>query len=160
VLADVLGLVGSSPTPGASDVGSKANNIYVKRKVIPEKKVFYKKEMILQDSQSPKVVVASDSKYVELERKIDSITNGLSRPDFNKILKELVKKNLENAIIICDYIITEQIEINIQNSTKESKIKVLAWLSITGHISSSFFHNSFKIFVRISYFTNNKLKMQ
>ena len=122
---------GSSPTPGASDVGSKANNIYVKSKVIPEKKVFYKKkEMTLQESQSPKVVVASDStKYVELERQIDSITNGLSRPYFNKILKELVKKNLENAIIICDYIIAEQIEINIQNSTKESKIKVLVWLS-------------------------------
>jgi hypothetical protein len=109
-------------------VGSKANNIYVKRKVIPEKKVFYKKEMALQDSQTSKIV-SSDSKYVELERKIDSITNGLSRPYFNKILKELVKKNLENAIIICDYIIAEQIEINIQNSTKESKIKVLAWLS-------------------------------
>ena len=86
--------------------------------------------MTLQESQSPKVVVASDStKYVELERQIDSITNGLSRPYFNKILKELVKKNLENAIIICDYIIAEQIEINIQNSTKESKIKVLVWLS-------------------------------
>src|SRR5829696_3528071 len=118
----------TSPTPGASDVGSKANNIYVKRKVISEKKVFYKNEMTLQESQSPKVV-ASDSKYVELERKIDSITNGLSRPYFNKILKELAKKNLENAIIICDYIIAEQVEINIQNSTKESKIKVLAWLS-------------------------------
>jgi len=32
---------------------------------------------------------------------------------------ELVKKNLENATIICDYIIAEQIEINIQSSTKE-----------------------------------------
>ena len=63
------------------------------------------------------------------ENKIDSITNGLSRPYFNKILKELTKKNLENATIICDYIITEQIGINIHNSTKESKIKVLTWLS-------------------------------
>jgi hypothetical protein len=34
-------LRGSSPSPGASDVGSKANNIYVKREGIPEK-VFYK----------------------------------------------------------------------------------------------------------------------
>ncbi len=64
-----------------------------------------------------------------LERKIDTITNGLLRPYFNKILKELAKKNLENAIIICDYSIAEQTEINIQNSTKESKIKVLIWLS-------------------------------
>ena len=76
--------------------------------------------MILQDSQTSKIV-ASDNKYVELEIKIDSITNGLSRPYFNKILKELTKKNLENATIICDYIIAEQIEINIQNSTKEVK---------------------------------------
>ncbi len=65
----------------------------------------------------------------ELERKIDSITEGLSGPYFNKILKELAKKNLENAIIICDYIIAEQIEINIQNSTKETKIKILRWLT-------------------------------
>ena len=50
MLADVLGLVGSSPTPGASDVGSKANNIYVKSKVISEQ-IFYKKEMTLQDPQ-------------------------------------------------------------------------------------------------------------
>jgi hypothetical protein len=141
VLADVLGLVGSSPTPGASDVGSNANNIYLKSKVIPKEKIFYKKkEMTLQDPQiSTKVVVASDSsKYVELERKIDSITNGLSRPYFNKILKELAKKNLENAIIISDYIIAEQIEINIQNSTKESKIKVLTWLSNHYHDKKSF----------------------
>ena len=65
----------------------------------------------------------------ELERKIDSITEGLSGPYFNKILKELAKKNLENAIIICDYIIAKQIEINIQNSTKETKIKILRWLT-------------------------------
>ena len=84
--------------------------------------------MTLQDPQISKVAI-SDSRYVELERKIDSITHGLSRPYFNKILKELARKNLENAIIICDYIIAEQIEINIQNSTKESKIKVLTWLS-------------------------------
>ena len=58
--------------------------------------------MILQDPRISKVVISDSSKYVELERKIDSITNGLSKPYFNKILKELAKKNLENAIIICD----------------------------------------------------------
>jgi len=42
---------------------------------------------------------------------------------------ELVKKNLENATIICDYIIAEQTEINIKNSTKEEKIKIIVWLS-------------------------------
>ena len=82
--------------------------------------------------------LSSSSSIEELERNIDSITNGLSRPYFNKILKELVKKNLENAIIICDYIIAEQIEINIQNSTKESKIKILTWLSNHFHDQISF----------------------
>src|SRR6476659_9603671 len=32
-------------------------------------------------------------------------------------------------MIICNYILTEQTEINIKNSTKEGKIKVLVWLS-------------------------------
>ena len=39
------------------------------------------------------------------------------------------KRNTENANILCDYIIAEQTEINIKNSTKESRIKVLVWLS-------------------------------
>ena len=87
--------------------------------------------MVLQQSkiEENNLFSSSTNTEEELERKIDSITTGLSRPYFNKILKELVKKNLENATIICDYIIAEQIEINIQNSTKESKIKVLTWLS-------------------------------
>ena len=44
-------------------------------------------------------------------------------------MKKLSKKNLENANIICDYIIAEQTEINIKDSTKEGKIKILVWLS-------------------------------
>ncbi|MGN6822208.1 MAG: hypothetical protein ACTHJ7_05475, partial [Candidatus Nitrosocosmicus sp.] len=39
------------------------------------------------------------------------------------------KDNPNNAQIICDYIITEQTEFNIKESTKEGKIKVLVWLS-------------------------------
>jgi hypothetical protein len=38
--------------------------------------------------------LSSSINIEELERKIDSITEGLSRPYFNKILKELAKKNL------------------------------------------------------------------
>jgi hypothetical protein len=41
----------------------------------------------------------------------------------------LSKKNIENARTICNYIISEQTEINIKDSTKESKIKILVWLS-------------------------------
>ena len=64
-----------------------------------------------------------------LGKTIDKITKSLSRPYFNKILKQLANTNLENAMIICNYILTEQTEINIKNSTKEGKIKVLVWLS-------------------------------
>ncbi|HET9805626.1 MAG TPA: hypothetical protein VFP49_01825, partial [Nitrososphaeraceae archaeon] len=90
-----------------------------------------KRDMVLQKSQikNNNNLFSSSSNIKELERKIDSITTGLSRPYFNKILKELVKKHLENASIICDYIIAEQTEINIKDSTKEGKIKILVWLS-------------------------------
>lgn len=64
-----------------------------------------------------------------LTRKIDSITKSLSKPYFNKILKDLVTTNLENAEIIVDYILAEQTELNIKDSTKEGKIKILVWLS-------------------------------
>ena len=66
-----------------------------------------------------------------LEKKIDIITKSLSRAYYKNILIKLADKNIENANIICDYIIAEQTEINIKNSTKESRIKVLVWLSIS-----------------------------
>jgi hypothetical protein len=37
--------------------------------------------------------------------------------------------NYENANIICDYIIAEQIKFNIKPTTKNGKIKVLVYLS-------------------------------
>lgn len=60
---------------------------------------------------------------------IDQITIGLSKPYFQKILKNLYISHKENADTICKYILVEQAEINIKNSTKEGKIKVLVWLS-------------------------------
>jgi len=41
----------------------------------------------------------------------------------------MANTNASNAEIICDYIIAEQNEINIKESTKEGKIKVLIWLA-------------------------------
>ena len=41
------------------------------------------------------------------------------------MLNSLLEKTEENALIICDYIIAEQNEINLKESTKEGKIKVL-----------------------------------
>ncbi|MGD1836408.1 MAG: tyrosine-type recombinase/integrase [Nitrososphaeraceae archaeon] len=64
----------------------------------------------------------------ESKKKIDVITKSC-RPFFNKILKDLASKNTENANIICDYIIVEQTEFNIKDSTKIGKIKALVYLS-------------------------------
>ena len=44
-------------------------------------------------------------------------------------MKRLSIANPENASVICDYILAEQTDINIKESTKEGKIKVLIWLS-------------------------------
>jgi hypothetical protein len=65
----------------------------------------------------------------ELEKDIDLITKSLSRPYFNSTLKKLVKENPNNARLICDYILVEQTEFNIKESTKDGKIKILVWLS-------------------------------
>ena len=40
--------------------------------------------------------------------------------------------------MICDYILAEQIEMNIKESTKEGKIKVLIWLS--KYLANKTFH--------------------
>ena len=69
--------------------------------------------------------IKSNDYFLELHRKIDSITKSLSKPYFNKALKDLINTNPNNASIIYDYIIAEQTELNIKDSTKEGKIKVL-----------------------------------
>lgn len=60
---------------------------------------------------------------------VDQITSGLSRPYFRNILRKQQARNQENADTICKHILTEQVEFNIKNSTKEGKIKILVWLS-------------------------------
>jgi integrase len=67
--------------------------------------------------------------HSQLDQRIDSITQYSSKPYFNKALKRIAVTNPQNATIICDYIIAEQTEMNIKESTKEGKIKVLIWLS-------------------------------
>lgn len=65
----------------------------------------------------------------KLTTKIDVITNGCSKPYFNNALKRMIDSNPQNCGIIRDYILAEQTEINLKNSMKEGKIKVLIWLS-------------------------------
>ena len=61
-------------------------------------------------------------------KKIILITNA-QRPYIQKILIKLSEVNPENARLICDYILSEQISFNIKESIKEGKIKILVWLS-------------------------------
>jgi integrase len=81
--------------------------------------------MTLQASQTE----SKEKNSYSLEKKIDVITKSLSRAYYKNILIKLAERHTENANIICNYIISEQTEINIKNSTKESRIKVLVWLS-------------------------------
>ena len=60
---------------------------------------------------------------------VDQITIGLSKSYFRNILKKLWENNQENVDTICKHILTQQVEFNIKNSTKEGKIKILVWLS-------------------------------
>jgi hypothetical protein len=75
-------LQGSSPTPGASDVGSKTR---IKDKQTQLLFRDNKQDMTLKEQT--KIHSSTDIELEELDRKIDSITKLLSRPYFNKILK-------------------------------------------------------------------------
>lgn len=60
-----------------------------------------------------------------LDVKIDVITKSLPRQYYRNTLKKMAEQNLHNAETLCNYIIAEQNEINIKNTTKETKIKIL-----------------------------------
>ncbi|MGI8834993.1 MAG: hypothetical protein ACR2IS_20475 [Nitrososphaeraceae archaeon] len=64
----------------------------------------------------------------ELEEKISSLTQGY-KPYIKRTFLNLAVTKRENAETLCDYIITEQNEINIKESTREGKIKTLLYLS-------------------------------
>jgi hypothetical protein len=61
---------------------------------------------------------------IRMKRKIESITQYL-KPNISKILYKVLQINQDNIKITCDYIIAEQNEINIKESTKETKMKKL-----------------------------------
>ena len=76
------------------------------------------------DNKNNFLVIASDnnSDIKELKRKIDSIIK-YQKPYISKQFYEVLKQNSSNAKILYDFIIFEQNEINIKDSTKETKIK-------------------------------------
>jgi hypothetical protein len=101
----------------------------IKKEVINEFWLIYKKTREL---------ITHNYEEKELVKKIESITKSLQKQYFKNSLVTLSKKNIENARTICNYIIAEQTEINIKDSTKEGKIKILIWLSNHFHDQKSF----------------------
>jgi hypothetical protein len=114
-------LVGSNPTPRANLGGLYANVKRVKNTASLRPK----------DLSGLHDVETAEQKKgnIAIINTIDSITKSCTKPYFNSILKELAQRNIDNAKVICDYIISEETELNIKKSTKETKIKVLVWLS-------------------------------
>jgi hypothetical protein len=69
---------------------------------------------------------SENEKYLnDLKRNIDSITKSLSKPYFNKILKNLLEASPHNTITIYDYIITEQTELTLKIQQKKARLKFL-----------------------------------
>jgi hypothetical protein len=108
--------VGSNPTPRAI-----LRDSYHKL-ISYETRVFLTTTLTLQE-------VRLKGQHIDLQTKIDSITQYNSKPYFRQALRRLAALNADNANVICDYILAEQTDINIKESTKEGKIKVLIWLS-------------------------------
>jgi len=107
--------VGSSPTPGALLAVSTTSLKYQKKQ---------KKNIQLEDVPSEITPIQRQIVKDELKEKILLICKN-QKQFVVKMLNTLLEKTEENALIICDYIIAEQNEINIKESTKEGKIKVL-----------------------------------
>ena len=134
--------MGSNPTPRAYLGGlykinkNKVNKDSSKRKT----DLTYRQQQISNQEEEEETDLYT--KINNYNRKINFITKSCSKLYFNNILKKLVEKNSENANIICDYIIAEETELNIKNSTKESRIKMLVWLSN--------FHNDTKSFKQMT----------
>jgi hypothetical protein len=65
---------------------------------------------------------------LELDARIEAFTANI-RPYIRTIFHEVAKSSPGNASTLCDFLFAEQTEMNIKESTKEWKIKVLVWLS-------------------------------
>ncbi len=74
--------------------------------------------------------------------KVLTVTHSCSKPYFRKALERMIEENPENCNYICNYILAEQCEINLKDSTKEGKIKVLIWLST--FLGGKLFHHATK----------------
>lgn len=122
-------LVGSNPTPRAY-----LRVLYKNNKSKGAKK-FTRGDSLLEKKSTIPLIIGNSSSNTEkldnrsITNKIDSITNNCSKKYFKKALCTLAGKNPTNAAAICDYLLAEENENNIKQSTKEGKLKTLVWLS-------------------------------
>jgi hypothetical protein len=122
--------VGSNPTPRAylrvlsqNNKRQKAENSNCKGQLLQQP---HEISQLKKTRDEPVVHYIANG---TLDEKINSITNTCSKSYFNQILQRLAGMNSTNANTICEYIVSEQDQHNIKNSTKEGKIKTLVWLS-------------------------------
>ncbi|WP_458742867.1 hypothetical protein [Candidatus Nitrosocosmicus sp. T] len=115
--------MGSNPTPRAY-LGDLYDNLKCDRKATNDRttNLAHANNPNFDDGQQQDI-------NSSITKRIDLLTKSCTKQYFNKILKNLAIANISNANTICDYIISEETEINIKNSTKEERIKVLVWLS-------------------------------
>jgi hypothetical protein len=107
--------VGSNPTPRANLLDSSEDFINEKQQ-----------NNIVKSLQEPltDITISKTKEKQEIEKQINLICKHQKQFIITS-LKRLLENSVGNTLIICDYIIAEQNEINIKESTKEGKIKVL-----------------------------------
>jgi hypothetical protein len=107
--------VGSNPTPRANLLDSSEDFINEKQQ-----------NNIVKSLQEPltDITISKTKEKQEIEKQINLICQHQKQFIITS-LKRLLENSVGNTLIICDYIIAEQNEINIKESTKEGKIKVL-----------------------------------
>jgi integrase len=86
-----------------------------------------KSELLQKDFRNVELNIENNDRE-ELKRKIDTIIK-YQKPYISKMLNNLLLENPINVETICNYIVAEQNEINIKESTKETKIKRIIHLS-------------------------------
>jgi hypothetical protein len=79
-------------------------------------------ELLQKDFRNVEPDIENDNGIEELKRKIDTITI-YQKPYISKMLNKLLLENPINAEIICNYIVAEQNEINIKESTRDQDKK-------------------------------------
>ena len=110
--------MGSNPTPRAIIADSTTSLKYQNRE-----------NHYIQLKDASSIEISDRQKQQQIEKdevKEKILLISKNQKDYiKKLLYNLLENSKDNASIICDYIISEQNEINIKESTKEGKIKVL-----------------------------------